>query len=274
MLSSTVKLTIMQSTEATAINCAEVAKAMVKHGIAECITISGLHGRWESELVNKLYVALCQSADVSGVIAEASSMINLVGTARRGTSEMQEGTRKVISAAAPEISGIEGQLDIRGFRVEDSNNLPMFCFEQVKAKRATSSFDVFLCHKSADKPEVKQIGEALKQHGILPWLDEWELRPGHAWQSALEKQIGTIKSAAVFVGGAGIGPWQEQEIYSLLCEFVERRAPVIPVLLRGAPHSPELPRFLRNLSWVDFRVQDPDPLRRLIWGITGSRPET
>jgi hypothetical protein len=39
-----------------------------------------------------------------------------------------------------------------------------------------SHFDVFLCHNPADKPAVKAIGERLKDAGVKPWLDEWELQ--------------------------------------------------------------------------------------------------
>jgi hypothetical protein len=73
-------------------------------------------------------------------------------------------------------------------------------------------FDVFLCHKSEDKMAVKAIAEKLKKHGLTPWLREWELRPGIPWTVFLEEQIGDIKSAAVFVGESGLGPWQEREI--------------------------------------------------------------
>jgi hypothetical protein len=59
-------------------------------------------------------------------------------------------------------------------------------------------FDVFLCHNGQDKPEVKEIAETLKQQGLTPWLDEWELQPGLPWQRELEKQIQNIKSAAVY----------------------------------------------------------------------------
>src|SRR5262249_21779479 len=90
----------------------------------------------------------------------------------------------------------------------------------LQGKIATRDFDVFLCHNSIDKPTVKQIGEQLKEHGILPWLDEWELRPGLPWQQALERQIEHIKTVAVFVGKDGIGPWQHQELDAFLREFV------------------------------------------------------
>lgn len=147
----------------------------------------------------------------------------------------------------------------------------------LQRKIGMGNFDVFLCHNSSDKREVKEIGNKLKERGILPWLDEWELRPGLPWQRLLEEQIEQIKSAAVFVGSEGIGPWQQQELEAYLREFVDRGCPVIPVLLPSASKEPELkpklPVFLRGMTWVDFRKQEPDPLKRLIWGITGERDD-
>jgi hypothetical protein len=140
-----------------------------------------------------------------------------------------------------------------------------------------SEFDVFLCHNSEDKEAVIKIAEQLKdEYKIEPWLDEWELRPGLPWQPELEKQIAHIKSAAVFVGKSGIGPWQSREIYGFLSEFQERQCPVIPVLLPDAPQQPQLPIFLRGMTWVDFRQQKrvyTAPMDKLVWGITGKKPQ-
>ncbi|HYX13802.1 MAG TPA: GUN4 domain-containing protein [Nostoc sp.] len=135
-------------------------------------------------------------------------------------------------------------------------------------------FDVFLCHNSNDKPAVIGIAKQLQQQRIVPWLDIWHLRPGFSWQRALEQQIDQIGAAAVFVGGSGFGPWQSQEIDAFLREFVNRQCPVIPVLLPDAPQEPKLPVFLQGLMWVDFRLQYPEPLGQLMWGITGEKPGT
>lgn len=139
----------------------------------------------------------------------------------------------------------------------------------LREKIVKNEFDVFLCYNSTDRPAVIEIGKKLKQRGILPWLDEWELRPGLPWQRALEEQIGKVKSAAVFVGQNGIGPWQDMEQAAFLRQFVKRACPVIPVLLPDCPEKPKLPIFLENMQWVDFRKSDPDPMEQLIWGITG-----
>lgn len=95
----------------------------------------------------------------------------------------------------------------------------------------SKKFDVFLCHNSNDKPQVEEIGIQLKTRGLKPWLDKWELRPGLPWQPELERQIQHINAAAVCIGNNALGPWQDLEIQAFLRQFVNRRCPVIPVLL-------------------------------------------
>ncbi len=132
-----------------------------------------------------------------------------------------------------------------------------------------TTFDVFLCHNSKDKNSVREVNKNLRQRGIYTWFDEEQLRPGTAWQKTLQEQIGQIQTVAVFVGENGLGPWQQIELQSFISQFVERQCYVIPVILKNCTHVPELPEFLKQFSWVDFRKEEPDPLECLIWGITG-----
>lgn len=119
----------------------------------------------------------------------------------------------------------------------------------------------------------ESVDTQLARLRTLPWFDEWELIPGQPWQRALEKQIKKIKTAAVFKGKAGLGPWQHMELEAFLRQFVKRHSPVIPVILATIPKDkkPKLPVFLEGMQWVDFRKQIPDPLGELIWGVTGKR---
>ena len=94
----------------------------------------------------------------------------------------------------------------------------------------------------------KAIGKRLKGRDIHPWLDEWELPPGRPWQPLLEEQIGQIRSAAVFVGENGIGPWQDMELNAFLRQFVSKSCPVIPVILPECEETPELPIFLSGMT--------------------------
>lgn len=132
-------------------------------------------------------------------------------------------------------------------------------------------FDVFLCHNSEDKSAVVEIARQLQAQNIKPWLDIWELRPGFEWIDILEQQIEQIKAAAIFIGDSGIGPWHNKELKAFLVEF-QQDYPIIPVLLKSAPKEPDLPLFIRGKTWVDFRLEDPDPLGQLIWGVNGIKP--
>ncbi|HKI44417.1 MAG TPA: toll/interleukin-1 receptor domain-containing protein [Balneolales bacterium] len=135
------------------------------------------------------------------------------------------------------------------------------------------AFDVFMCHNSKDKDAVRALNKQLKTQGLKTWLDEEQLPPGRVWQELLEQQIESIRSVAVFVGAAGVGPWQDVEMRVFLSEFVNRRCPVIPVILSDCTTVPQLPLFMRQFTWVDFRKRMPTPLDQLVWGITGERPD-
>ncbi|HBL30192.1 MAG TPA: transcriptional regulator, partial [Acidobacteria bacterium] len=81
---------------------------------------------------------------------------------------------------------------------------------------------------------------------------------------------------AVFLGKA-LGPWQNEEMRSAIDTRVREGAfRVIPVLLPGGkePGKEELPRFLRRLTWVDFRagLDEADAFHRLLAGIRGTPP--
>ncbi|MEJ7594950.1 MAG: toll/interleukin-1 receptor domain-containing protein [Planctomycetaceae bacterium] len=151
-------------------------------------------------------------------------------------------------------------------------------FTVYEQKERSMSFHVFLSHNSKDKPDVKRLGESLKMRNLTVWLDEWELRPGLSWQDALEDIISNCKSAAVCVGENGIGPWEDPEMKALLRRFVAEKKtgnilPIIPVLLPGAPDDLKLPLFLEEFTWVDLRDGlKGDGLDRLVWGITGIKP--
>lgn len=132
-------------------------------------------------------------------------------------------------------------------------------------------FDVFLCHNSDDKSDVIEIARQLRASGIKPWLDIWELRPGINWVDSLNQQIEQIKAAAIFIGDNGFSDWQNNELNAILTEF-QQHYPIIPVLLNNAPNDPHLPPFINMNTWVDFRLEDPNPLGQLVWGITGLRP--
>src|SRR5262245_32000152 len=108
----------------------------------------------------------------------------------------------------------------------------------------SEDFDVFLSYNRQDQAAILDLAVKLKGLDVYVWLDVWELQPGLPWQPLLEQAIERAKTAAVLIGPSGVGPWQDMEMRALLNRFVERRSPVIPVLLPGSPVIPVLPAFL------------------------------
>ncbi len=135
-------------------------------------------------------------------------------------------------------------------------------------------FDVFLAHNSADKPQVRAIAVELEKRGLKPWLDEEQIAPGELFQSAIQKAIPQIKSAAICIGLKGLGRWQVIELQTLISQFVNKGSRVIPVLLPGVDRIPDNLLFLQQFNWVSFEnIDDADSLYKLEWGITGVKPK-
>src|SRR5262249_2453393 len=94
-------------------------------------------------------------------------------------------------------------------------------------------------------------------------------------QDSLSNRSWNVKSkrnsAAIIVGASGQGPWQDYETRAVLAGFVEPGGPIIPLLLSTCSIIPELPLFLKQVAWVDFRSSSPDPMDRLLRGIRGRK---
>lgn len=139
-------------------------------------------------------------------------------------------------------------------------------------------YDVFLSYHRVDQPFVAVIAERLQDDAELkPFFDEWHLVGGKSWQVALEAALDRSASGAIFLGREGLGPWQDEEMRSLLDEHIaDRSYRLIPILLPNADPDDRrvLPRFLRNRNWIDFRrgSDDAEAFRRLVAAIRGEAP--
>jgi len=142
---------------------------------------------------------------------------------------------------------------------------------------ADPPFDAFLSHCSDDKPAVESLARRLRDEGLNPWLDKWNLIPGEPWQPALEEGLRESSACVVFFGPSGVGPWHDVEMRAALSQSVSSRDSfrVIPVLLPDATEpTQEVPMFLQALTWIAFRgsLDDAEAFHRLLCGIRGVEP--
>jgi hypothetical protein len=193
-------------------------------------------------------------------------------TERLQVKAKQSGGRRISRFDCTFTEGLEDLMAILD-EVSRASKRQIDVVDRWKSKGGVEEdFDVFLCHNSKDKSGVRKLYEELTEKEIKPWFDEEHLRPGLPWQDELQKMIPRIRSAAIIVGPNAQGPWQDIELRAFISEFAARGCPVIPVILADALEVPELPLFLREFTWVDFRRRQPDPWRQLVYGITGKKP--
>jgi diguanylate cyclase (GGDEF)-like protein len=134
-------------------------------------------------------------------------------------------------------------------------------------------FDVFLAHNRADKFQVGFIANALKRHGLKPWLDSEQVPPGRWFQACIQEAICDVKASAILIGKNGLGRWQALELRAFISQCVEHDLPVIPVLLPEVEEIPGNLLFLKELNYIKFKYNgDREALDQLIWGITGRPP--
>jgi TIR domain len=142
----------------------------------------------------------------------------------------------------------------------------------IEQKRQIDAYDIYICYDEIDETEVMTIGEKLIAKGILPWFDILGVKPGGLEEEQEEEQIQKIPAAAVFIGQHKIVDKQALQMYSFINQFIERKIPVIPVILTNVSKDLKLPPYLGNFGKVDFRRSIPEPMGQLVWGITGVRP--
>ncbi|MFL6449925.1 MAG: toll/interleukin-1 receptor domain-containing protein, partial [Bryobacteraceae bacterium] len=49
--------------------------------------------------------------------------------------------------------------------------------------------DLFLSYNRQDSSAVKSFADALRDRGIIPFLDRWYLLPGRSWIETLEREL-------------------------------------------------------------------------------------
>lgn len=133
------------------------------------------------------------------------------------------------------------------------------------------SRDVFLSHRGADKPFVRQLAadieaERFGDRCLTVWLDEAEIRPGYSVPAminyGLERSrfIVLVMTSSYFNNDSG---WTDAEWHAALYTDPDnRRGRIIPIIAGDCPYVPML---LRHLLSLDLRGNNYDrDLQRLL----------
>ncbi|MCM8664678.1 SUMF1/EgtB/PvdO family nonheme iron enzyme [Accumulibacter sp.] len=124
-------------------------------------------------------------------------------------------------------------------------------------------FDLFLSYNRLDLGVVEPFARALAERGVKVFKDDWYLRPGEFWPTALERNLAASRAVLVAVGRHGLGPWQQREAVAALDRQNQAirdglSFPVVPLLLDQGSASQAGLVFLLQNTWVT--LSDPRAL--------------
>jgi hypothetical protein len=113
--------------------------------------------------------------------------------------------------------------------------------------------NLFMCHASADKEEVRALCNLLASDGAQPWLDEWDILPGQDWELEIQKALRAADIVIVCLSSRSVSKegYVQKEI-ALAIEVSHEKPEgtifLVPVRLDDCV----VPHRLKRWQWVDF----------------------
>jgi len=129
---------------------------------------------------------------------------------------------------------------------------------------------VFISHSAVDKPFVRKLYDALSAEGIEAWMDEFEIAPGDNIIQAIEEGLKQCDYIIPVLSQAYVkSKWAMQELSTFtMREISESNKSVLPALLEDC----DIPIFLRDRLYADFRNEFDRPFQQLIAALTRTEP--
>jgi hypothetical protein len=139
--------------------------------------------------------------------------------------------------------------------------------------RPPTSMRIFLSHSSDDRTFVNNLALDLKSRGFDVWYSEWELGVGDSLVNAIQSGIEKASWLVVVLSPSSVDSrWVREELNAGFArQLAEDRVYILPVLHKTC----EMPAFLRDRLYADFRHDYSTGLQKLLWTLSFRyHPET
>ncbi|MEM6554380.1 MAG: toll/interleukin-1 receptor domain-containing protein [Pseudomonadota bacterium] len=167
------------------------------------------------------------------------------------------------SAAVEKLLKHEFELSGVAHPIDEQEILPMLesmrivrsllkaILEDIEASMLQS---IFLCHASADKPQVRRIAEGLIKRGSRVWLDEAEILVGDSLIEKIQSGIEESNFLGIVMSPRSVESiWVKKEVEAALTQEIDAgRVKVLPILIEDC----DIPLFLKPKKYADFRTDD------------------
>lgn len=98
-------------------------------------------------------------------------------------------------------------------------------------KDITAEYDVFISHASEDKDEiVRPLAQALKNHGLIVWYDEFELHIGDSLRRKIDQGLANSKFGVVVLSKNFFQKgWANYELDGIVTRAVTGEQIILPI---------------------------------------------
>lgn len=126
-----------------------------------------------------------------------------------------------------------------------------------------TQYDVFISHRSDNKPWVEILARNLQHQGYKVFLDLWELVPAGSLTQGLFQGLQQSRAGIVVVTPeVWESGWVREEYQQMMAQKVRNGFVIIPVVLgRDIPAVP----FLQDILWINFRSPSPEAYREAFY---------
>jgi hypothetical protein len=167
---------------------------------------------------------------------------------RLGRTQIEFDIRHADRDLQEEVRILNSLSSLEGVPVESAIDL-----DAGKPTADVEALKVFLCHSSADKPQVRGLYDQLKNDGFRPWFDEADILPGEQWEEVSPEAVRNADVILVCLSAEAvkkIGYVQKEIGFALQVaeEQPEGSVFIIPVRLEAC----ELPKRLSKYQYLDL----------------------
>lgn len=107
---------------------------------------------------------------------------------------------------------------------------------------------VFVSYARLDHDFVLQLAQALKEHGVSIWIDQWDIPLGADWDRSIDDAIRTSNQFLIVLSPAATASENAGEVRGELRRALEQHKEIVPVLYQPC----EIPRQLLDIESADF----------------------
>ena len=123
---------------------------------------------------------------------------------------------------------------------------------------------VFVSYSRRDQDFVDRLVADLRGHGAKIWLDRESIYAGDNWQEAIESGLAQASTLLYILTPDSLkSAWMSSEVGAAFGQGKR----VVPVLAKDVS-TEEVPPFLAQFQWVDFRESYDAGLKRLLHGLS------